>query len=41
MEADFSLSLSFPGQELHSIGSYALIAVTEPPRQILFGLDTG
>jgi hypothetical protein len=38
MQADAALALSFPGQELHSVGSYAVVAVTKPARQSIAGL---
>ncbi len=39
MQADPALAFAFPGQELHPVGSDALVAVAEPPRQFIPGLD--
>ncbi len=41
MQADCPAALPFPGQELYSVGSDALVTMAEPSRQIVPGLNAG
>jgi hypothetical protein len=41
VQTDAGLAMPLPGQELHTIGAYALIAVAESAREMVPGFDPG